>query len=410
MCLPVLLSHIYSYECTFYQWISWVLVVLGWMAMLLTLRFERYLQRVTLQLVPRWQTGDATQEGEALLGPDGVISLPSWCHINLEQYLRKRPWWKKYVIHETPNRQDSLFFLESEASENHLVLLQIMLVFVSVYCTLFFSIFLSEMWKEYQGTMGIFVTYVVLSIIPVAVIQRRSRKVLAATSLVSCVLARGRRPDIITDVLREDKVAHIVRAFILLDRMHRMSLTDQNDPLEQSTPNSASNNLGPEPESQFDIADVARTFDAMDLDGNGVLSAEELGKLMVTLGRPMTTEGLERMIFTLDVSQDGLISKDEFLLWHRNHVMGRLDDKTIDERAEALLALFDKDGDGRVSVGEFKNILDGFPVTFTVDEVGELVREIDEHGHGTIGLKEFKILLEKYYPKEMEEPHSHHRR
>eukprot|EP00957_Ditylum_brightwellii_P119938 9153258-Ditylum_brightwellii.AAC.1 len=71
--------------------------------------------------------------------------------------------------------------------------------------------------------------------------------------------------------------------------------------------------------------------------------------------------------------------------------------------AEELFLLFDVNGSGDVTIGEFKTSLDAFNMAFTVDEIGELVMELDEDGNGMIGEEEFSDLLQKFYPNEIKE-------
>jgi Ca2+-binding EF-hand superfamily protein len=72
-------------------------------------------------------------------------------------------------------------------------------------------------------------------------------------------------------------------------------------------------------------------------------------------------------------------------------------------RAHRLFAMFDKNKNGKISIGEFKGVLDKFSIGFTVDEVGDIVRELDEDGNIMIGVEEFEKLLEKYTPEELQD-------
>ena len=61
----------------------------------------------------------------------------------------------------------------------------------------------------------------------------------------------------------------------------------------------------------------------------------------------------------------------------------------------------DDDDSGSISTGEFHNVLDHLNLGFTIDEVGDLVREMDHDENGTISLEEFEHLLERYAPHEL---------
>ncbi|RCV53812.1 EF-hand domain-containing protein [Marinitenerispora sediminis] len=61
-----------------------------------------------------------------------------------------------------------------------------------------------------------------------------------------------------------------------------------------------------------DNSAYAQTFDLVDTDDDGRISAEELRDLMERLGEPVTEERAAEAVRALDSSGDGLISLDEF--------------------------------------------------------------------------------------------------
>ncbi|MEO3809455.1 EF-hand domain-containing protein [Sphaerisporangium sp. B11E5] len=60
------------------------------------------------------------------------------------------------------------------------------------------------------------------------------------------------------------------------------------------------------------MSEYAVTFDLVDADKDGLISAEELVRLMEVLGQPVTVETAEAAVQQLDMDGDGLISLDEF--------------------------------------------------------------------------------------------------
>lgn len=389
LCLRILIPQV----------IAWVWVTLGWFVLLLILLFQRYIRQVTEAFATPRSTGNqsngAPLEEQHLLGDD---ALPAWCKIDLENHLSNRSWLVRKLSPETPNRQEVLFVFDALGHELHFLLLQVLFVFIGIYLALLFITFAPEVWTEYNDSLLILTIYILLSALPVIILHNISSDLLAATSLVGCIGTHGRRPDVISNVMREAKTARLVRGFLILDRMHRLAGEDQTN-----------NGIRPEG-GQLDaveLEEVSKTFDGFDKSGDGQISTEELERLMYAMGNPLTDEKLERMLAELDTNQDGSVSKNEFLSWYENRVLGHHDSVSLEERAHALFHLFDKNGNGKISVGEFKVMLDAFALGFTVDEVGELVHELDEDGNLMIGEKEFHELLEKYHPKELEEEEDH---
>ncbi|MFD8528385.1 EF-hand domain-containing protein [Streptosporangium canum] len=58
--------------------------------------------------------------------------------------------------------------------------------------------------------------------------------------------------------------------------------------------------------------DYATTFKIIDVDGDGLISATEMTRLMGVLGQPITPEAAEAAIARIDLDGDGLISLEEF--------------------------------------------------------------------------------------------------
>ncbi|WP_326826067.1 EF-hand domain-containing protein [Streptosporangium sp. NBC_01639] len=58
--------------------------------------------------------------------------------------------------------------------------------------------------------------------------------------------------------------------------------------------------------------DYATTFRIIDVDGDGLISATEMTRLMEVLGQPITPEAAEAAIARIDLDGDGLISLEEF--------------------------------------------------------------------------------------------------
>jgi Ca2+-binding EF-hand superfamily protein len=58
--------------------------------------------------------------------------------------------------------------------------------------------------------------------------------------------------------------------------------------------------------------DYAVTFNMVDVDGDGLISATELARLMEVLGQPLTLEAATAAISRMDEDGDGLISLNEF--------------------------------------------------------------------------------------------------
>ncbi|RCG22468.1 EF-hand domain-containing protein [Sphaerisporangium album] len=60
------------------------------------------------------------------------------------------------------------------------------------------------------------------------------------------------------------------------------------------------------------MSEYAVTFDLVDADKDGLISAGEFLRLMEVLGQPVSQEAADAAVARLDSDGDGLISLDEF--------------------------------------------------------------------------------------------------
>ena len=82
----------------------------------------------------------------------------------------------------------------------------------------------------------------------------------------------------------------------------------------------------------------ASQFAALDTDGNGVISAEELTAMMQERAAGRMAKGVERMIEKMDQDGDGALSADEMPGPDMSKMLGHVD----------------SDGDGAISADEFE--------------------------------------------------------
>lgn len=135
--------------------------------------------------------------------------------------------------------------------------------------------------------------------------------------------------------------------------------------------------------------DLEKIFRAMDANGDGELSKEEiLAGYEEHFGIPISEETVDAMFKAVDIDGNGAIDYTEF-------VMATMNEKDLitNDKLRAAFRLFDKDGNGAISPDEIKEALG---IGDKDDEnLNKLLREIDENGDGEIQFDEFCHMMKK---------------
>lgn len=138
--------------------------------------------------------------------------------------------------------------------------------------------------------------------------------------------------------------------------------------------------------SDYEIADLKRTFDSFDLNRDGHISKEELATVMRGMGQSPSEREIEDMIREADQDQNGLIEYPEFLDLMARKMKAKVDEEHLLKEA---FSLFDKDGDGRIEKIEFKRAMTELGEPLTDKEFEAMMRLADTNGDGVIDYQEF---------------------
>lgn len=142
--------------------------------------------------------------------------------------------------------------------------------------------------------------------------------------------------------------------------------------------------------SEAEIADLRETFKALDANGDGFLTVTELrdGIDQAQLRHPLLD--LDAVVEGVDADGSGLIDYTEFLA-------ATLDKRVYLQRdvCFSAFAVFDQDGDGRITLEELKQILENGEVEQVMDgcKSEDLLREVDQNGDGSIDFEEFMEMM-----------------
>lgn len=121
-----------------------------------------------------------------------------------------------------------------------------------------------------------------------------------------------------------------------------------------------------------------QAFQLFDKDGDGSITTTELGTVMRSLGQSPTEDDLRQMINEVDADGSGTIDFAEFLTLMARKI------KTKDSEAEIVEAfkVFDKDGSGKISADELRQVMHNLGEKLSDQEVEEMIKEADTNGDG----------------------------
>ena len=142
--------------------------------------------------------------------------------------------------------------------------------------------------------------------------------------------------------------------------------------------------------SKSEKENLARIFKAIDKNGDGKLSKEEiLDGYDQFFGKNMDKVEIEKMFDSVDLDRSGFIDYSEF-------VVAAMNEKNLltNEKLQSAFKMFDKDGSGFISSEEIKEIL-GFGKTLSEEAVNDIIKQVDENGDGQISFEEFSTMMKR---------------
>lgn len=142
--------------------------------------------------------------------------------------------------------------------------------------------------------------------------------------------------------------------------------------------------------SKSERDDLSKVFRAFDKNGDGKLSMEEVKEgYCEHYGKIMSDQEVEEMFNSVDTDRSGFIDYTEFVVAATNQ-----NALTSQEKLQAAFRMFDKDGSGRISPEEIREVLCfGDSGSISVEAVDAIIKQVDENGDGEIEFEEFVAMM-----------------
>jgi Ca2+-binding EF-hand superfamily protein len=149
-----------------------------------------------------------------------------------------------------------------------------------------------------------------------------------------------------------------------------------------------------QPQAAEHCKELTETFKYFDKNGDGKISAVELGQVLRTLGIASTHEELEAMVREVDCDNDGFIDLGEFIMLNKLTQEATGDDDSEHKTMEAAFEVFDINKDGFISATELHRVLSDLGEVLTEEDCHVMIRNVDRNGDMLVDFSEFKYLMQ----------------
>jgi len=144
--------------------------------------------------------------------------------------------------------------------------------------------------------------------------------------------------------------------------------------------------------NDIQTAEFREAFNEFDKDGSGSISTKELVGVMRSIGQNPTEDEILELILEADTDGNGTIDFEEFL-----EMMKKKSSETDQlEDLRHAFRIFDRDGDGYISLQELKRVTTTLGQALTDEEVDMFMMEADTNGDGKLDYDEFVKMMLSY--------------
>ncbi|XP_021909993.1 probable calcium-binding protein CML25 [Carica papaya] len=138
-----------------------------------------------------------------------------------------------------------------------------------------------------------------------------------------------------------------------------------------------------------EIRELEQVFKKFDANGDGKISAAELGAIMASLGHVATEEELQKVVTEVDADGDGFIDFNEFV---ELNTKGMDSDEVLENLKDAF-SVYDIDGNGSITAEELHEVLRSLGDECSLADCRKMISGVDKDGDGTIDFEEFKVMM-----------------
>lgn len=134
------------------------------------------------------------------------------------------------------------------------------------------------------------------------------------------------------------------------------------------------------------INDLREMFLALDDNGDGKLTVNEIREGLGRLGLQEMPPDLQHILEAVDSDGSGIIDYSEFLAASLGKTLYMQED-----RCQAAFDIFDRDRDGKITQGELEEVLE----KVNSGTIAAMIRECDDNSDGVIDFHEFMAMMRR---------------
>ncbi|KAL3839018.1 hypothetical protein ACJIZ3_023609 [Penstemon smallii] len=136
--------------------------------------------------------------------------------------------------------------------------------------------------------------------------------------------------------------------------------------------------------------EVKKVFECFDTNGDGKISADELGGVLKALGSDTSPDEVARMMEEIDTDKDGHVNLQEFAAF----CSGEGDPySSAEKELQEAFELYDQDHNGKISAVELHQILKRLGERCSVEDCAGMIKSVDSNGDGYVSFDEFKKMM-----------------
>merc|ERR1712137_79127 len=155
----------------------------------------------------------------------------------------------------------------------------------------------------------------------------------------------------------------------------------------------------PQPPSTkaMDAVELMRVFQMFDHNGDGMITMGELRESLTNMGIIIPDSDLTQLIGQIDVNGDGCVDGKEFQALYTLLMEREVDAQSDEEDMKEAFNVFDKNGDGFISVDELRSVLGslGLNQGRNLEDCKLMIMKVDVDGDGMVSFKEFKKMMKQ---------------